>query len=148
MDSRMISLEELSKILATVGISSSREEHILTAVQNLSTSPKKKKEANEDIEASLMEEEIKDFGEQSSELEIEEEEMPCDLHEEDNKEEYHPIETWFHITNRAYYSLFLPSLFRSYHSNQLVFHVLVCVNVYFSNPSMNAFLHLFFTWLH
>ena len=82
----MISLEELSKILATTGISSSQEEHILTAVQNLSTSPEKKEEANEDIKASLMEEEIKDFGEQPSELEIEEKEMPCDLHEEDNKE--------------------------------------------------------------
>ena len=120
----------------------------MTTVQNLSTSPKKKEEANEDIEASLMEEEIKGFGEQSSELEIEEEEMPCDLHEEDNKEEYNSIETWFHITNMSDYSSFLPFLFISYHSNQLVFHALVCVNVYFSNPSMNAFLHLFLTWLH
>ena len=88
----MISLEELSKILAIAGISSSQEEHILTAVQNLSTSPEKKEEVNEEIEASFMEEEINDFEEQSSELEIEEEEMPCDLQEEDNKEEYHPIE--------------------------------------------------------
>ena len=144
----MISLEELSKILATTGISSSQEEHILTAVQNLSTSLEKKEEVKEDTKASLMEEEIKDFGEQPSELEIEEEKMPCDLYEEDNKEEYNSIETWFHITNRSYYSLFLPFLFISYHSNQLDFHVLVCVNVYFSNPSINAFLHLFLTWLH
>ena len=144
----MISLEELSKILATVGISSSQEEHILIAVQNLSTSPEKKEEAKEDIKAYLMEEEIKYVGEQSSELENKEEESPCDLHEEDNKEEYTSIETWFHITNRSNHSLFLPFLFISYHSNQLVFHALVCINVYFSNPSMNAFLHLFLTWLH
>ena len=78
MDSRMISLEELSKILETVGISSSKEEHILTIVQNLSISLEKKEEGDEDIEASLMEEEIKDFEEPSSELEIEEEEMLCD----------------------------------------------------------------------
>lgn len=89
----MISLEELSKLLATTGISSSQEEPILTVVQNLSTSPEKKEEANEDIKVSLMEEEIKDFGEPSSELEIEEEDMSCDLHEEDNKEEYNSIET-------------------------------------------------------
>ena len=144
----MISLEELSKILATAGISSSQEEHILTAVQNLSTSPKKKEEAKEDIAVFLMEDEIKDFGEQSCKLEIEEEEMPCDLHEEDNKEMHNSIETWFHITNRSDYSVFLPFLFISYHSNQLDFHALVCVNVYFSNPSMNAFLHLFLTCLH
>lgn len=144
----MISLEELSKILATVGISSSQEEHILTVVQNLSTSPENKEEAKEDIEVSLMEEEIKEFGEQSYELENEEEKMPCDLHEEDNKEEYNSIETLFRITNMSYYSLFLPFLFISYHSNQLVFHDLVCINVYFSNPSMNAFLHMFLTWLH
>jgi alanyl-tRNA synthetase len=148
MDSRMISLEELSKILATARISSSQEERILTAVQNLCTSPKKKEETNEDIKASLMEEEIKKFGEQASELEIEEEKMSCDLHEEDNKEVYNSIETWFHITNRSYYSSFLLFLFISYHSNQLFFHDLVCVNVYFSNPRMNAFLHLFHTWLH
>ena len=59
----MISLEELSKILATTGISSSQEEHILTIVQTLSTSPKNKEEAKENIKTSLMEEEIKDFGE-------------------------------------------------------------------------------------
>ena len=47
-----------------------------------------------------MEEEIKDFGEPSRKFEIEEEEMLCDLHEEDNKEEYNSIETWFRITNR------------------------------------------------
>jgi hypothetical protein len=35
-----ISLEELSQILATTGISSFQEEHILTIVMNLSTSPK------------------------------------------------------------------------------------------------------------
>jgi hypothetical protein len=41
MDSKMImSLEELSQILAAAGISSSQEEHILTIVKNLSTSPK------------------------------------------------------------------------------------------------------------
>ena len=102
MDLRMISLEELSKILAIAGISSSQKEHILTAVQNLSTSLENKEEEKEDIEASLMEEEIKNFGEQSCEFEIEEEEMPCDLHEKDNKEEYNSIETWFHITDTSY----------------------------------------------
>ena len=34
-----ISLEELSQILAIAGISSFQEEHILTIVKNLSTSP-------------------------------------------------------------------------------------------------------------
>ena len=41
MDSNMIkSFEELSQILAATGIFSSQEEHILTVVKNLSTSPK------------------------------------------------------------------------------------------------------------
>ena len=41
MDSRIItSLEELSQILGLAGISSSQEEHILTIVRILSTSPK------------------------------------------------------------------------------------------------------------
>ena len=41
MDSKIImSLEELSQILAAIGISSSQEEHILTIVKNLSTYPK------------------------------------------------------------------------------------------------------------
>ena len=114
----MISLEELSKILATTGIFSSQEEHILTAIQNLSTSFEKKEEANEDIEVFLMEEEINDFAEQSCDLEIEEEEIPCDLHEEDNKEEYHHIEAWFQTINIPHCSLFLPFLFMSYYSNQ------------------------------
>jgi hypothetical protein len=35
----IISLEELSQILAIAGISSSQEEHILTIAKNLSTSP-------------------------------------------------------------------------------------------------------------
>jgi hypothetical protein len=40
MDSKVtISLGELSQILAAVGISSFQEEHILTIVKNLSTSP-------------------------------------------------------------------------------------------------------------
>jgi hypothetical protein len=39
MNAKMISLEELSQILAAVGISPSQEEHILAAAKNLSTSP-------------------------------------------------------------------------------------------------------------
>ena len=44
MDSKMISLEELSKILATVRNSSSQIEHILIAIKSLPTSPKDKEE--------------------------------------------------------------------------------------------------------
>ena len=55
----IISLRELTQILATVGISSSQEEHILTAVKNSSTSPEVKEESKEELEASTMED-IKD----------------------------------------------------------------------------------------
>ena len=129
----MISLEELSKILATVGISSSQEEHILTTTKNLPTCPKDKEKPKKEIKVFLMEEEINDFGEQSCDLKIKEEEMLCDLHEEDNKEEYHPIEAWFQMINMSHCSLFLPFLFMSYYSNQLVFHTLMHLNAYFSN---------------
>ena len=40
-----VSLEQLTQILATVGISSSQEEHILTAVKSLTTPPKLKEES-------------------------------------------------------------------------------------------------------
>ena len=83
----MISLEELSKILATTKNYFSQIEHILTTIKSLPTSPKDKEELKEKIEVFLMEEEINDFGEQLCDLEMEEEEMLCDLHEEDNKEE-------------------------------------------------------------
>ena len=63
MDSKMINLEELFKILATAGSSSSQIEHILTQVKNLPPSPKDKEEPKEEIEVFLMEEEINDFGE-------------------------------------------------------------------------------------
>ena len=142
----MISLEEFSKILAIAGNFSSQIEHILTAVKSLPTSPKDKEEPKEEIEVFLMEEEINDFGEQSCDLEIKEEKMLCDLHEEDNKEEYHPIETWFQTINRSHCSLFLPLLFISYYSNQLVLHTLMNLNAYFSNyQSMKVFLHLLHT---
>ena len=40
-----ISLEQLTQILATTGISSSQEEHILTVVKSLTTPPKLKEES-------------------------------------------------------------------------------------------------------
>ena len=49
MDSKMISLEELSKILVTAGNSSSQIEHILTSVKSLPTSLKDKEEPKEEI---------------------------------------------------------------------------------------------------
>ena len=40
-----VSLEQLTQILATYGISSSQEEHILRVVKNLTTPPKENEES-------------------------------------------------------------------------------------------------------
>ena len=80
MDSRMnISLEKLSQILAISRISFSEEEHILTSVKNLSTSPKVKGEPT-------FHEPHISHGEKSFEpkMEAKEENTSSDLYEEGN----------------------------------------------------------------
>ena len=69
-----ISAEQLTQILATYGISSSQEEHILTTIKNLATPPKEKEE-------STFEESYTFDGEQLYEQESEEdkEELQHDL---------------------------------------------------------------------
>ena len=40
-----LSVEQLTQILATTGISSSQEEHIFVAIKNLTTPPREKEES-------------------------------------------------------------------------------------------------------
>ena len=138
-----ISLEELSQILAVVGISSSREEHILTVVKNLSTSPKVKEEPT------FHETHISN-GEKSFEPETEQakEEMRCDLNQEWNQEYHSSIEIWFKVVTRSHHSFILPSLFVSYYFPQLVSHTLICFKLHFPNMSVNKFIILLRMWLN
>ena len=75
-----ISLEQLAQILATAGISSSQEEHILIVIKKLTTTP----EVN--VEPVFEESYISD-GEQLFEQEIEEdkEETSNDMNHNDNQ---------------------------------------------------------------
>ena len=157
MESRMnISLEELSKILAAVGISSSQGEQILTVIKNLSTSPEVKEELEEEPETSTNHlcqyvEEPKNSREQSFELDIKEakeENTSSDLHEEGNQEYHNPIERWFQTIIRSHRSFILPYFFVSSYLQQLVSYTLVFFKVYFSNLSVNVFLILLRMWLH
>ena len=146
----IISLGELTQILAATGIFSSHDEHILTAVKNSSTSPKVKEELEEEPKASTMEE-IKDFGEQSCELESnesKEENIQCDLHEEGNQGYFDPIETWFKTIIRSHKCFILPYLFISYHLHPLVSHTHEHFKVHFINMSVNMFMIVLHTWLH
>ena len=140
MDSKMIiSLGELTQILATTMIFSSQEDHILTAAKNSSTSPEVKEESDEDPEASIVKE-IKYFGEQSCEPEndkAKEENIQCNLHGEGNQGYYDPIETWFKTIIRSHKSFVLPSLFISYHLYPLVSHTHEIFKVHFINVSVN-----------
>ena len=151
MDSRMhVSLEELTKILTTSGIFSSHEEQILTAIKNLSTSPKIKDKSEEDPKASTVEN-IKDSGEQSFKPEIKEakeENTSSDLHEEGNQEYHNPIESWFQTIIRSHRSFILFYFFVSSYSQQLVSYTLVCFKLYFSNLTVNVFLIMLCMWLH
>ena len=68
--------------------------------------------------------------------------------EEVEQDHHDYIEQWFQITIKLKYHSFLPLLFVSHLSKQLVLRIFVCIKVYFSKLSMNVFLYLLRTWLH
>ena len=146
----IISLEEITQILAAAGISSSQEAHILTTIKNSSTSPNVKEESEADLEAFTVEV-IEDFGEQSCEPksdEAKEENIQCDLHEEENQVYSDPVETWFKTIIRSHKSFVLSYLFISYHLHLLVSHTHEHFKVHFINMSVNMFMILLRRWLH
>jgi hypothetical protein len=169
MDSKMImSLEELSQILATAGISSSQEEHILTTVRNLSTSPKDIEEPKS-YEPCLQEDRetfIDQFDQSTKEIEdswtISNQENPLEpeieeakeknthsgLNEEVNQGHHDYIECWFQATVRLHHHSLLQQLFTSYYSKLLVHHVRVLIKVYYINLNVSIFMILLRTWLH
>jgi hypothetical protein len=76
-----------------------------------------------------------------------EEDIQCDLNKEEKQEYSDPIEIWFQLVIRSHHSyIFHYCLISS--SKKLVLHTLVCIKIYFLNPSMDIFLTLLRTWLH
>ena len=90
-----IILEQLTKIIAIVGISSSQEEHILTTFKSLSTPPTLKEESTFEELCILDEEElckqvIKEY----------EEGISVDLNQNVNQSYEIFIEQWFQVSAR------------------------------------------------
>lgn len=137
-----VSLEHLTQILAKVGISSSQEEEILTAIKGLNAPP----EAKEEL---IIEESCASDDEQLFEQKIEgnEEGVSGEL----NKEEHHAykscIEQWFRVgihLDKFRFCFYLVS-FPLQQLDSLIF-----VNFYFSFEKlpMNIFILLLHAWLH
>ena len=136
-----LSLEQLTQILAKVGISSSHEEEILKAAERLITPPKMNKE-------STYEESCTSEDEQSCEQEIEEdyEELQHDLRSE-NYAYKSPIERWFQARMRLEQFSFCFYLVRS-QAQQLNSFIFVYFHCSFMGLKDNIFLLLLRVWLH
>ena len=134
-------MEQLTQILAKVGISSSHEEEILKAVESLITPL--------EIDEELAYKESCTFdGEKSCKQEIEEdhEELQHDLRSENYAYES-SIERWFQASTRLEqfsFSFFLDNS----QSQQLISHIYVYPHLLFVEFTLNIFLSLLCEWLH
>ena len=131
-----LSLEQLTQILAKVGISSSLEKEILIETESLITPPE------------INEEYCTFDGEQSCEQEIKEdhEELQHDLRSENYSYE-NPIERWFQASMRLEqfsFSFFLDNS----QLQQLISHIYVYPHLLFAKITLNIFLLLLCEWLH
>ena len=120
-----LSLEQLTQILAKVGISSSHEEEILKVAKSLITPPTTNKESTYEKSCTFEDE-------QSCEQEIEEdhEELQHDLKSENYAYES-PIERWFQVSmrlERFSFSFFLVNT----QSQQLIPHIFVYPHLLFA----------------
>ena len=134
-----ISLEQLSQILAEVGISSSYEKKILTAVESLNTPPKENESTYEKYCT---------FGEKQlvkQEIEEDNEEWRHDLKEENRAYESF-IEQWFHLKTW----LDPPFYFYlgSFQLQQLDLFTFAFFHFSFTKFTMNIFIILLCGWLH
>jgi hypothetical protein len=123
-----VSLEQLTQILAKVGISSSQEEEILTAAQSLNTPPETNEEST------------------SEELEEDNEELQHDLSEGNRAYEIY-IEQWFQVSTRLdkfHFYFYLVSL----SLQQLDSFILVKFYFSFEKLPLNILLLLLRAWLH
>jgi hypothetical protein len=134
-------LDQLTQILAKVGISSSLEEEILTAAESLITPP----EANDET---TYKELCTSDDEQSCEQEIEEdnEELRHDLRSENYAYES-IIERWFQAGTRldpfSFYFCFV-----KLQSQQLISHSYIYFRWSIAKFTVNIFLLLLRLWLH
>ena len=131
-----LSLEQLTQILAKVGISSSLEKEILTVAKSLINPPET------DEESCTFD------GEQSCEQEIEEdhEDLQHDLRNENYAYES-PIERWFQASTRLEQFSFSFFLVNS-QLQQLIPHILFYPHLLFAKLTLSIFLLLLREWLH
>ena len=134
-------LEQLTQILAKVGISSSLEKEILTAAESLITPP-------ETDEESTYEESYTFDGEPSCEQEVKEDNN--EFHHDLRNENYaykSPIERWFQASTML--EQFSFSFFRvNSQLHQLIPHISVYPHLLFVKLTLNIFLLLLCEWLH
>ena len=136
-----LSFEQLTQILAKVGISSPLEEEILTAAESTINPP--------EIDEELTYKESCTFnGEQSCEQEIEEdhEELQHDSTSKNYAYEI-PIEQWFQASTRLEQFSFSFFLVNS-ESQQLILHIYVYPHLLFAKITLNIFLLLLREWIH
>jgi hypothetical protein len=76
------------------------------------------------------------------------EDMETVSNEQENQGDKYPIETWFQIVVQPQYHSILQHLLEPYQSMQLVPHIQVSIQVYFSKLNMSMFVILLRTWLH
>ena len=167
-------LREISQILVVVGISSSREEFILTAFRKISISPQPKKYLELSLNSTYLstkendESCTKSDGEHPVEPEIEEAAslvcipqtnypiLPVMTQDEfqsgpkDKMSQYHHdyIKHWFQIKINSMYHSHLQILFISHISKLFIVHAHIPPKVYTLNLCMIIYLYLIRTWLH
>jgi hypothetical protein len=136
-----VSLEQLTQILAKVGISSSHKEEILTAVEGLITPPTTNDESTYEALCTSDDEQL-----YKQEIKEDNEELRHDLRSENYAYES-IIERWFQAGTRLD-----PFNFSFYFVNlqfqPSISHVYVYFRLSFAKFTMNIFLLLLRSWLH
>ena len=147
-----ISLEQLTQILAKAGISSSKEEEILTAAKDEITPPETNKEEStceEDNEELTFEEACIIEEEPLCEHEIEEDEEG--ISGDQNYKEHHTnkscIKHGLQVSTRLDQFHFCFFFVKS-HFQYLNFHAFINFRFHFARVNVNIFLFIFHVWFH
>jgi hypothetical protein len=136
-----LSLEQLTQILAKVGVSSSLEEEILTAAESLFTPPEVNKESTYEEPCIFNEEPLG-----AQEVEEDNEELQHDLSKTNYAYES-LIERWFQESTRLV-PLSFPFYFVNLELQQLISHAHTYSRLSIAKLKDNIFLLLLRAWLH
>ena len=133
-----VSVEQLTKILAKVGISSSQEEEILTAAKSLTPPPEVKEESCISNEEQLFKQEIEE----------DKEKVSGELNQDKNHVHESLIERWFQASMRLAHFYFCFYFVKLHFLRHLIVYILLYSRFQSTKLNVNKFLLLLCRWLH